>query len=278
MVCPWCGKEEETLIHALKDCPKAQDILTLGGLDNRLLERDYSYCIDWIEDIMRTLDIKVVVDFFTTLWNSWNNKNKFIFRGQDEDAKTVWERAKTLCHDFRIHNLVNTPMLPITPTCKKCEKPPCSFVKINFDAIVANEKMGYGVIVRDADGFMLGGSGGFKEAVMDIEWAKLMAFEESVKVVGELNILKVIFESDCASLVNMIKKKGRDFTILGHCVDKACMKLDNFILVEVRWANRSCNKVADLICNFALKSSCSWNFSMYYPKEIHDSVMFDAIN
>ncbi|MBA0828434.1 hypothetical protein Goarm_013110 [Gossypium armourianum] len=242
-VYPWCGKEEETLIHALKDYPKAQDILTLGSLDNRLLERDYSYCIDWIEDIMRTLDIKVVVDFFTTLWNSWNNKNKFIFRGQDEDAKTVWERAKTLCHDFRIHNL-----------------------------------MGYGVIVRDADGFMLGGSGGFKEAVMDIEWAKLMAFEESVKVVGELNISKAVFESDCASLVNRIKKKGLDFTILGHCMDKACMKLDNFILVEVKWANRSCNKVADLICNFALKSSCSWNFSMDYPKEIHDSVMFDAIN
>ncbi|MBA0585987.1 hypothetical protein Gorai_016743 [Gossypium raimondii] len=143
-----CGKEEETLIHALKDCPQARAILTFGGLDNKLLERDYSCCIDWIEDIMRTLDMNAVVDFFTTLWNSWNNMNNFIFRGQDEDAKT---------------------------------KPPCSFAKINFNATVANEKMGYGVIVRDADDFVLSGSGGFKEAILDIEWAKLMAFEESVK-------------------------------------------------------------------------------------------------
>ncbi|MBA0636111.1 hypothetical protein Godav_025449 [Gossypium davidsonii] len=211
-VYPQCGKEEETLIHTLNDCPKARAILPFGGLDNKLLERDYSCCIDWIEDIIRTLDMKAVVDFFTILWNSWNNMNNFIFRGQDEDAKTVWERAKTLFHDFRIHNL-----------------------------------MGYGVIVMDADDFVPSRSGGFKEAVMDIEWAKLTAFEERVNVAGELNILKVVFESDCASLVNRIKKKGRDITILGHCVDKSCMNLDNFILVEVKWANWSCNKVADLI-------------------------------
>ncbi|MBA0636112.1 hypothetical protein Godav_025449, partial [Gossypium davidsonii] len=90
--------------------------------------------------------------------------------------------------------------------------------------------MGYGVIVMDADDFVPSRSGGFKEAVMDIEWAKLTAFEERVNVAGELNILKVVFESDCASLVNRIKKKGRDITILGHCVDKSCMNLDNFIL------------------------------------------------
>ncbi|MBA0736763.1 hypothetical protein Gogos_010268 [Gossypium gossypioides] len=132
--------------------------------------------------------MKVVADFFTTLWNTWNSRNNFIFWGQDEDARTVWERAKTLCHDFRIHNLVNTPMLPITPTCKKWEKPPYGFAKINFDATISIEKISYGVIVRDSDGFVLGRSECFKETTMDVEWAELIAFEENVKVVGDLNI------------------------------------------------------------------------------------------
>ncbi|MBA0583810.1 hypothetical protein Gorai_014654 [Gossypium raimondii] len=69
-VCPRCGEKEETFIHALKDCPKAQAILTIGGLYNRLLKGDYSRCINWIQDIMRVLDMKVVADFFTTLWNT----------------------------------------------------------------------------------------------------------------------------------------------------------------------------------------------------------------
>ncbi|MBA0865492.1 hypothetical protein Goshw_012717, partial [Gossypium schwendimanii] len=93
-VWPWCGEKEETLIHALKDYPKPRAILTVCGLDNRLLEGDYSCYIDWIKDIMRALDMKAVADFFTTLWNSWNNRNNFIFRGQDEDARTFERELK----------------------------------------------------------------------------------------------------------------------------------------------------------------------------------------
>ncbi|MBA0567244.1 hypothetical protein Golob_011995 [Gossypium lobatum] len=89
--------------------------------------------------------------------------------------------------------------------------------------------MGYRMIVRDANGFVLGRSGSFKDTVIDIEWAELIAFEESVKVAGDLNISKAVFESDCASLVNKIKKRGMDITILVQCMDKAYMKLDNFI-------------------------------------------------
>ncbi|MBA0865375.1 hypothetical protein Goshw_011610 [Gossypium schwendimanii] len=47
------------------------------------------------------------------------------------------------------------------------EKAPCGFAKINFDAIFSNDKVGYGVIIRDSDGFMLRGNGGFKENIID---------------------------------------------------------------------------------------------------------------
>ncbi|MBA0756569.1 hypothetical protein Gogos_000023 [Gossypium gossypioides] len=46
-------------------------------------------------------------------------------------------------------------------------KASCGFAKINFDAIVSNDKVGYGVIVRDSDSFKLRGSGGFKENIID---------------------------------------------------------------------------------------------------------------
>ncbi|MBA0682102.1 hypothetical protein Goari_023848 [Gossypium aridum] len=39
--CPRYGTSAETLIHALKDCPTARAILTLGRLDDRLLNKDY---------------------------------------------------------------------------------------------------------------------------------------------------------------------------------------------------------------------------------------------
>ncbi|MFQ6636803.1 hypothetical protein Gotur_013240 [Gossypium turneri] len=84
-----------TLIHALKDCPNAKTILTIGGLGNRLLMKNYACCIDWLEDVLRVLDKKVAADVFTTLWNNWNNHNNYIFRGKEDEARVVWERVKT---------------------------------------------------------------------------------------------------------------------------------------------------------------------------------------
>ncbi|MBA0798374.1 hypothetical protein Gohar_008966, partial [Gossypium harknessii] len=70
------------------------------------------------------------------------------FQGKEEEAKVVWERAVTLCHDFRIHNLLNKPLLPVISAEKKWAKPPYDTVKINFDATVLMKKMGYGMLAR----------------------------------------------------------------------------------------------------------------------------------
>ncbi|KAK5813079.1 hypothetical protein PVK06_028525 [Gossypium arboreum] len=85
--CLRCGKEKETLIHAMKDCPMARVVLTYGGLSNNFLGRDYAQCIDWIEDVFRELDKKAVADIITVLWNVWNSRNNGIFKGEEEDAR-----------------------------------------------------------------------------------------------------------------------------------------------------------------------------------------------
>ncbi|MBA0810516.1 hypothetical protein Gohar_002504, partial [Gossypium harknessii] len=212
--CPKCGASAETLVHALNDHQTARTILTLSGLDGRLLNKDYPYCIDWIEDVMCFLDKKVVADFITMLSDSWNNRNNYVFHGKQEEARVIWDRAKTLSQDFRIHNLINKPVLPITPTLKKWEKPICRTVKINFDVTVFNNKTCFGVIVCDSNGFVLGGGGDFKEEDMTVEWAELYAFEEGLKIARSLNIANAIFETNCASLVNRVKNHKEDITII----------------------------------------------------------------
>ncbi|KAA3477281.1 reverse transcriptase [Gossypium australe] len=270
--CPRCGASVETLIHALKDCQAAQAILTLGGLDGRLLNKDYSYYIDWIEDVMCFLDKKVVADFITMLWDSWNNQNNYVFRGKEEEA------GQNSLLDFQIHNLVNKPVLPISPTLKKWEKPPCRTVKINFDVIVFTNKTCFGVIVRDSNVFVLGGGGGFKAEDMTAEWTKLYAFEEGLKIARSLNIANAIFETNCASLVNRVKNRKEDITIIGYRIKKTFKTMEMFTIVAVKWANRSCNKVVDFMCKYAIINNCNLVFGMDYPREIHDFVIGDSIN
>ncbi|KAL1102536.1 hypothetical protein V6Z11_D05G371700 [Gossypium hirsutum] len=106
--------------------------------------------------MMRILDIKGMADLITTLWNCWNSRNKFIVKGQVDKAQSTWEKASNLSNKFRIYNLMNPPILAQIEDAKKWKRRLKGIVKINFDATVNNNMMGYGVIIRDEDRFVLG--------------------------------------------------------------------------------------------------------------------------
>lgn len=130
--------------------------------------------------------------------------------------------------------MVNKPVLPLTPALKNWEKPLSGTVKINFDAIVSNDKTGFGVIVRDSDCFVINGGCGFKNEKMMVDWAKLYAFEKSPKIARSLNIANAIFETDYASLANKIKKPREDITIIGHYINESLktMEMLNNVVVN----------------------------------------------
>ncbi|MBA0845138.1 hypothetical protein Goarm_022903 [Gossypium armourianum] len=109
--------------------------------------------------------------------------------------------------------MVNKPMLPLTPIPKKLEKPLSNIVNINFDATVSNDKTGFGVIVHDSDGFVIGGGCGFKDDQITTAWTELYAFEESLKIARSLNIANAILEIDCASLRTRLRSVGRIFQL-----------------------------------------------------------------
>ncbi|MFQ6658991.1 hypothetical protein Gotur_028046 [Gossypium turneri] len=110
------GSGEEMTIHALKEYLKACAVLALSGIDRCLLDNEYERCIDWLEEATRLLDKKAFKDLISILWNVWNNRNNAIFRGKDEDARIVWDRAKALGDDFRIHNFTNALIIPMNPS------------------------------------------------------------------------------------------------------------------------------------------------------------------
>ncbi|KAA3463137.1 Cyclopropane-fatty-acyl-phospholipid synthase [Gossypium australe] len=117
-------------------CPKCKNASNIS--------KKYACCIDWLEDMMKILDKRAMVDLMKTLWNCWNNINNYIFRGKKEEAQIIWERASTLSKEFRICNLLNEPLFSQNIAVKKWEKPLKGFVKINFDATVGVKELGMG--------------------------------------------------------------------------------------------------------------------------------------
>ncbi|MBA0869213.1 hypothetical protein Goshw_024842 [Gossypium schwendimanii] len=112
-----------------------QAIFTIGGLDGRIINNDYSNCIDCRKEAMR---------------------------GKEEAAWVIWERPKSLSKEFRIHNMINRPILLPHIVDKKWKNLPIDKVKINFDAAIINDKIGFDILTRDSIGFVMGRSYGFK--------------------------------------------------------------------------------------------------------------------
>ncbi|MBA0784801.1 hypothetical protein Gotri_025785, partial [Gossypium trilobum] len=127
-------------------------------------------------------------------------------------------------------------------------------------------------------GFVIGGCYNFKDKAMDITWAELDAFKEGLKLAERLKIDRLIVESDSAMLVNAVKKKRTDISILGQSVRKECEVFSNFKSVQVNWINRNSNYAADSLCNLAIRNKNVLYFDMEYPSDIHNIIIQDAIN
>ncbi|MBA0734267.1 hypothetical protein Gogos_018201 [Gossypium gossypioides] len=156
----------------------------------------------------------------------------------------IRDRAFTLSNDFRVHNLSHKPIIPFTPVCNNWKKEKKAFVKVNVDATLSNGKMGYGVIARDEEGFVVGGCGGYKNMEVISERVKLVALDEGMQLARRLKI----------------------------------QKFEMFVSADVMWTPRSNNRLDDFMCKFVLNNNCSWDFDVKYPREIHEIVIQDAIN
>ncbi|MBA0624765.1 hypothetical protein Godav_010057, partial [Gossypium davidsonii] len=84
--------------------------------------------------------------------------------------------------------MMEEPLLSQNKVEKKWKQPPKNFIKVNFDATVGENRYGYGTVIRDEDGFVLGGGGGFKEGRLSVEKVECMALEESIKVACSLKV------------------------------------------------------------------------------------------
>ncbi|MBA0683618.1 hypothetical protein Goari_025258, partial [Gossypium aridum] len=136
--------------------------------------------------------------------------------GKEDKGQTIWERSSNISKVFRIYNILNEPLLSQNEAIKKWEKPQNGIVKINFNASINVNRMGYDIIIRDDDGFVLGGGGGFMDKRVTVHEVKCIAFERGIELVCQLNINDdMLFETDHASLVNNMHNYGTNVTIIG---------------------------------------------------------------
>lgn len=172
--------------------------------------------------------------------------------------------------------MMNIPILASQMVQQKWEKLPIDKVKVNIDAAISKDKMGFHVLTRDDEGFVIGRSCGFRVEKMQVEQAELHVFEESIKVAS--STANIIFEIDCTSLANKIRNRGVHITIMGQMINELFKSKDIRKKAKFRWVNHNYNKAMHFMSKFDITNNCNLNFGMDYPSAVHDFVIVDAIN
>lgn len=226
-------------LHAIRNCPKVKDVLIFGNIDGRMVDVVWERCIDWLE--MHHLDKLAFESLIIPFGTIWNSRNNSIFRCMDEAAGTVWDKAKQLLEDFRLHNLYNDPMIPKPSRDVNWNKPRGGTIKVNVDAAWAN----------NSDGFVIGGCMKFEDNVVNSKWAELEAVSFGCMWVIDNHASDVILEGDSADIINRFNSKSEDISTMGLYVADIRNSISRINNVRFIWSARSSNRATDRLSEIA---------------------------
>ncbi|XP_057771132.1 uncharacterized protein LOC130990924 [Salvia miltiorrhiza] len=211
-ICRRCGAFEETVEHALRDCPWVSFFWESLVLRIQPLPPDGLISLeDWFERIRQNPQKEVHQSFASLLWSLWYARNLLVFQGKvlsHEECVGVAQRAiwtRRVCLGWAAAK-------PVTLLCNQVLQ-----LKISCDAALDGVAgMGFGVAISNGDGEMEGCRYGYRQGVFSALEGEAIAVLEGLLLCKERGISSVILETDCQSLFWRLSKRDTD---LSYVVD-----------------------------------------------------------
>ncbi|XP_039011790.1 uncharacterized protein LOC120140858 [Hibiscus syriacus] len=259
-LCPLCSYEEETMLHALRNCPCTLDILRHA-------------------DALSILGLDDFVGFLICLWNVWNNRNSFVHDTKFQLSWILVSTAKAIHHEYlctmaldRMHEnpfIQHNRWLP----------PPPDVIKINFDgAFDSNRHLAsIGVVARDHNGLVQRGLAQVSGSCVDPAFDEFFALLASLRLANEKGWLDVQFESESQILVNKITRDSDDISILGIFIQEARVAFQANPRFHISYINRECNHLAHALASWTSCSVSALFFDSVCPDIIASVISNDVI-
>lgn len=272
--CGVCNREDESILHALRDCVMARVIWSRSEMEH-LASWRYCSLLDWWEAAFEEMDEEAVSKFFTLCWEIWGARNKVVVaNGVFEPDGTV-EYAMKVSKEFWEEYMSGKSRGRGVGSSHQTEwKPPDEgWVKVNVDAGLLGEMgSGLGAVVRNA-------SGGVERCAVSqgVErWDPLIAEAKAVmlgpQLGAELGARKIIVESDCLVLINALQEGAPGAGSLGLMLEDIFDSCSSFDSVRWSFIKRVGNQITH---NLAHLQPWSWELRVW-EDEFPNCVLLDA--
>ncbi|PRQ38773.1 putative ribonuclease H-like domain, reverse transcriptase zinc-binding domain-containing protein [Rosa chinensis] len=252
-VCKLCGQGVETTLHICRDCPFTQEVLQQDGILGQVCfhpQSDNFSLFIWLSYCASNLSLGDLGELFCRLWSIWRERNSRVWEDKTSLACDVIIRSISRIQEFRFHNSKPSHSSPRRGRGAQWVAPPVGLCKINIDGSFFHETRdgGFGFVVRDSDGTMLGGGAGSLRGLLSAEHAEVQACMHAVRFIAEHGFTPAILETDAMELQRQLNSLSTTNTfVLGRLYDDLNLMLEDLGNVRVVHVNRRANMVAHLM-------------------------------
>jgi len=215
--CPICKRIQETLFHALWECPSVKAVWQESSHRIQKLSFSVDDGLALVQKLLEVLEEKDILVVFSTTRLLWLRRNSFVFTGSFTAPGIVVQQAQILVELFaEAQAHVQLPVIgPVE--IEKWSRPPCNELKANWDAAWEGHTrmMGVGVVVRDWHGKVVAVVAETFYHSSDPTQAEARAAWRAISPYHDLGLHRVHFEGDSLNVVSALKKEEPCWTRFG---------------------------------------------------------------
>lgn len=278
-VCRKCCVLDEDMEHLFFKCPYTQAFWRGANLPDRTFTDNSISFEEKLKAIVSSINNKALNPIdrqqpLWILWRIWKSRNLLVYGRKQTEWKVDLKQAQHEAREWtqvlysNESNSNTTQRLSGRHKQSMWERPPCDYVKINYDGSRRQNMSTGGWIFRDAQGFFLGGGQGKQSVNGDgsLE-TELQALLMAMQHTWTKGYRKVIFEGDNKQVQELLTTSKRNFHMHNWILEIKGWK-EKFEDAEFRWIPREDNKAADHLAKQFHNSQVSFNSIFYVPVSI----------
>ncbi|XVF78426.1 hypothetical protein PTKIN_Ptkin14bG0131700 [Pterospermum kingtungense] len=257
-LCGRCKMEEETVIHAIRDCPIAQEAWSLFSGSDQWLKTQENEVTKWLSEVTERMNLELIEEGFTLLWSIWRNRE--IMNRESLKAQHVVEQGMAFLQEFRHAHVKCRTYIPSVILPWKA--PEGNLYKVNFDGVFKRKEElgGIGVVIRDTSGLVTGAMHVAAPFCCEPDVAEATAAMMAVRFAKDLGLFRVIVEGDALRVINAVNSPSPDLSEIGNIIEEVRWLCRDFQVCHFVHVSRHANMAAHTLAKAAIhvRNLCTW--------------------
>jgi ribonuclease HI len=281
-LCPLCGREEETVLHVLWQCPSTADMWSVGCRKLQKWSSNGRDFLHLVEKAFNKCEPEEIQLFAKTARRVCLRRNDFVVGNFFQHPNVLVETAKEYVAEFMTTTKRRNIFLPnnVEPTReKKWKSPEAGWLKVNRDASFSKNQgwMGFGAVVRDETGMVLAAQCKSFVGFLDPTVAEARAALMAIQFCRERGFMRVHFEGDTQKVVNAVNSTSEDWSNVGLLVEDIRRDLQVFQQWRMSYICREGNCAAHSLSKFATINLVDMHWLFEPPDCIKDIIRMEQI-